>query len=66
MNKYETVIIMNSEISQEQKDSILDKVKSYIMENGKVISSKDFGIKKLAYEIKKHLKGHYYIIEHIA
>ena len=63
MNKYETVIIMNSEISQEQKDSILDKVKSYIMENGKVISSKDFGIKKAAYEIKKHLKGHYYIIE---
>lgn len=63
MNKYETVIIMNSEISQEQKDSILDKVKSYIMENGKVISSKDFGIKKLAYEIKRHLKGHYYIIE---
>lgn len=63
MNKYETVIIMNSEILQEQKDSILDKVKNYIMENGKVISSEDLGIKKLAYEVKKHLKGHYYIIE---
>lgn len=63
MNKYETVIIMNSEILQEQKDSILDKVKNYIMENGKVISSEDLGIKRLAYEVKKHLKGHYYIIE---
>ena len=51
MNKYETVIIMNSEILQEQKDSILDKVKNYIMENGKVISSEDLGIKKLAYEV---------------
>ena len=32
MNKYETVMIINNEITEEQRNSIITKVKKYILE----------------------------------
>lgn len=62
MNKYETVIIINNEISEEQRNTVISKVRDYISQNGKINKEESLGEKKLAYEVRKHTKGYYYII----
>ena len=46
MNKYETVMIINNEITEEQRNSIITKVKKYILENGIITEDKYFWIRK--------------------
>lgn len=63
MNKYETIMIIKDELTQEQKDAVIKKIEKYISENGKIESRESLGTKKLAYNIKNHKTGYYYIIE---
>lgn len=63
MNKYETIIIISSRLTQEQTNAVISKVEKYINENGNIINTDDKGIRKLAYNIKEHNEGHYYLIE---
>ena len=63
MNKYETVIIINNNITQEQKNDVIKRIEKYISENGNITFVKDLGTKKLAYQINKNNYGYYYIIE---
>lgn len=62
MNKYETIMIINDSLTQEQKDEVVSKILDYITKNGNVISKESYGAKKLAYEIRKQKTGYYYII----
>ena len=62
MNKYETVIIMSNEVSDEKRKEVLNKVKDQIIKNGKIDSVEELGERVLAYEIKKHKKAYYYVI----
>lgn len=62
MNKYETVMIINDSLTQEQKDKVVSKILDYITKNGNVIGKESYGSKKLAYEIRKQKTGYYYII----
>ena len=52
MNKYESVIIIEPNLDEEEIDSIIQKVKDIIEENGLVTKVEKMGMKKLAYEIK--------------
>lgn len=63
MNKYETAIIINDEITEEQRNNIITKVKNYILENGTINEEQDLGEKTLAYEVNNHKKGYYYVIK---
>ena len=63
MNNYETIFIMNPNITEEQKNEVISKVEKYINENGKITNRKDIGKRKLAYEINKNSHGDYYLIE---
>ena len=63
MNKYETAIIINNEITEEQRNTVIEKVKNYILENGTITEEQDLGEKRLAYEVNKHNKGYYYLIK---
>ena len=63
MNKYETVIIINNNITQEQKNDVIKRIEKYISENGNITLVKNLGTKKLAYQINKNNYGYYYIIE---
>ena len=62
MNNYETIFIMNANISDEERIETLDKIKSYITSNGKITNVEDLGIKKLAYKINLQSQGYYYLI----
>lgn len=63
MNKYETVMIINNEITKEQRNNVITKVKNYILESGTITEEQDLGEKTLAYEVNKHKKGYYYSIK---
>ncbi len=63
MNKYETIFLMKDNLTEEQKNTVTEKIKSYIDTNGKITKIDDLGIKKLAYEVKTYKQAHYYLIE---
>ncbi len=62
MNKYESVIIIRPNLDEEKIDSIIQKVKDIIKQNGEVTQVDKMGIKKLAYEIQKNKEGYYIVI----
>ena len=59
MNKYESIIIINPNSTEEAIKALEEKVKGLINANGKVESVENMGKKKLAYEIKKNTEATY-------
>jgi small subunit ribosomal protein S6 len=60
MRRYETIVIVDSELSENDRNSLLDRVKEIIpQQNGVLIKEDLWGTKKLAYEIKKKARGYY-------
>jgi len=60
MRKYETVFIANPDLQDQTRIDLFEKVRNIIAKEGGIITSFDeWGNKKLAYEIKKKLRGHY-------
>ncbi len=62
MNKYESVIIIEPNLDEEEIDNIIQKVRDIIEENGSVTKVEKMGMKKLAYEIKKNIECYYIVI----
>ena len=61
MNKYESVIIINPNLEEEQRKELITKVETLINDNGKVTKIDEIGKKKLAYEIQK-CKEAFYVV----
>jgi small subunit ribosomal protein S6 len=62
--RYETVFIMTPVLSEEQTKETVEKFKKFLEERGaKIIYEEDWGLRKLAYPIKKKTTGFYYLIE---
>jgi len=60
MKRYETIVIIDPDLSKEAEAPILERVNDLIPQyNGFLIETDDWGTKKLAYEIKKKSRGHY-------
>ena len=59
MNKYESIIIINPNCTEEAIKALEEKVTGLINSNGKVESVENMGKKKLAYEIKKNSEATY-------
>ena len=63
MNKYEIMFIVRADITE---DEVKNTVKSFedllTNEGAKIVNSKDLGQKKLAYEIKKQVRGYYHLL----
>ena len=62
MNTYETVMIINNEISKENKENVIKKIEEYIEKNGKITEVERLGTRKLAYPVKNQLEGFYHVI----
>ncbi len=63
MNKYESVVIINSNTEEQGIKALIQKFSDLINSDGKVESVEEVGTKKLAYEIKKQKEGYYIIIK---
>jgi small subunit ribosomal protein S6 len=61
---YETVIILNPVLSQEQVTETVDKFRRILTENGtEIVHENNWGLRKLAYPIQKKNTGFYYLTE---
>ena len=60
MRRYETFLIIDPDLSQDQREPITGRVEELIAQmDGFLISTDDWGERKLAYDIKKKRRGYY-------
>jgi small subunit ribosomal protein S6 len=60
---YECVFIARQDISAAQAEALADQFSSLIEENGGQVGKKEmWGLRNLAYRIKKNRKGHYVLL----
>ena len=60
MRRYETFVIVDPDISQEQREPVVARVKELIVQqDGFLVFEDVWGDRKLAYEIKKKERGYY-------
>ncbi len=63
MPLYEHVFITRQDISPQQVDTLTDHLKSIIKEGGGEVAKTEYwGLRSLAYRIKKNRKGHYSLL----
>jgi len=57
---YELIYILRPDVSTTQVDSAAEKITKFITDKGgKVASTEQWGLRTLAYKIRKHRKGYY-------
>jgi small subunit ribosomal protein S6 len=60
MKRYETIVIIDPDLSKEAETPIFERLNDLMPQyNGFLIETDDWGTKKLAYDIKKKNRGHY-------
>jgi len=60
MRRYETVVIIDPDLSEDDRTSLTDRIKEIIPQQEGVLIKEDlWGTKKLAYDIKKKPRGFY-------
>jgi len=63
MRIYETMLILDPEMSKEHVDGFLEKLKQFLGDRGaEVLKVVEWGMNTLAYEIKKKKKGYYILL----
>ncbi len=63
MALYEHVFIARQDISSQQVEGLTDMIAAILEENGGKITKQEYwGIKSLAYRVKKNRKGHYSLL----
>ena len=63
MALYENVFIARQEISSAQVDALADQFNTVLSENGGGVKKKEYwGLRSLAFRIKKNRKGHYTLL----
>ena len=60
---YESVIITRPELTSSQVEGIISNIEEILKsQNGEIKKKENWGLKTLAYKIKKNKKGQYYMI----
>lgn len=60
MSIYESIFIINANLSDEETANVIKKMQGIVeKQGGEMIKFEDWGKKKLAYEINKQKRGHY-------
>ena len=60
MRMYETIFIADPDLQDEVRNTLFDKFKGILVQEGGILANfDDWGNKKLAYEIAKKSRGHY-------
>ncbi len=63
MTNYESVLIARQDLGASQVSSIVDELTNVVKkEGGEVVRVDNWGLKNLAYRIKKNRKGHYVLM----
>ena len=63
MPLYETVFIARQDISTQQVETLTEEMSKFITEGGgQVAKVENWGLRNLAYKVKKNRKGHYVLL----
>jgi small subunit ribosomal protein S6 len=63
MPLYECVLIARSDVTQQQVDAIADGIATQLEAGGGAVKKREYwGLRSLAYRIKKNRKGHYVLL----
>jgi small subunit ribosomal protein S6 len=63
MPLYECVLIARNDVTQQQVDAIADGIASQLETEGGALKKREYwGLRSLAYRIKKNRKGHYMLL----
>ena len=63
MNKYEIAVVLSANIEDEERASIIERIKGLVERfQGTVTSVDEWGKKRLAYEIQKQSEAFYYFV----
>jgi small subunit ribosomal protein S6 len=63
MPLYECVLIARNDVTQQQVDAIADGIASQLEADGGAVKKREYwGLRSLAYRIKKNRKGHYLLL----
>lgn len=64
MRDYELVLVISPEAGEEQTTGMVGRITSFIEEQGGSVTNQEgWGVRRLAYPIKKFREGHYFITE---
>ena len=66
MNKYETIFIVNSELTEEARTPVIERFKNLIESNGQLESIDEWGTRRLAYPINDMPEGYYVLVNYSA
>ncbi|MFH1672855.1 MAG: 30S ribosomal protein S6 [Pseudomonadota bacterium] len=65
MKRYETIFITHPDLADEEQQNVFVKVKDLIpKQGGTILKFDEWGLKNLAYEIKKQTRGYYTYIDY--
>ena len=63
MPLYETVLIARNDVTQQQVEGVADTVAALLETDGGTVQKREYwGLRSLAYRIKKNRKGHYMLL----
>jgi small subunit ribosomal protein S6 len=63
MRTYETMLVLDPEMSREQVEGFIERLKQFITDRGaELLKIKEWGINTLAYTIKRRKKGNYILL----
>jgi len=64
MNYYEKVMILDSNLDDSAAEETVAKIKDVITkQGGEIFNTENWGRRKLAYELNKHQKGNYFLLQ---
>jgi small subunit ribosomal protein S6 len=67
MRKFETLLLLSPELSTEVRTALIDGFKAVIeREGGKLLQEDNWGMRDLAYPVKKQMRGWYVRLEYAA
>ncbi len=65
MRKYETLLLFSPELASENLQEILETLKGVVeREQGNTLTLDDWGMRDLAYMVRKQTRGHYVRLEY--
>ncbi len=67
MRRYETLLVLNPELPEAQTRETIDRARRVLSEAGaEDDQAQEWGMRDLAYEIRKHRRGYYVLLEYKA
>ncbi|NCU17166.1 30S ribosomal protein S6 [Pallidibacillus pasinlerensis] len=67
MKKYEAMYIIRPNIDDESRKALVERFNTILTDNGaEITESKDWGKRRLAYEIEDYREGYYQIVNFVA